>query len=191
MNAILISFRNLSALKWKQFILIGSIVLIFDIVTKYYFAGNYFLGESREVFGDFFRFTYHTNPGIAFGIVLFENRIVFALFTFIAIVFIFIYLYSELDCSESLKSVILGLIIGGAIGNFIERALYGEVVDFLDFEFFDIYIPSFELFGFQFHSFQMSRFPIFNIADTAISSGMVLIFLNTLYQKIAKKSENE
>ena len=67
------------------------------------------------------------------------------------------------------------LVLGGALGNLIDRFRLGEVIDFLDFDFINIKIPPFK-FGFiDFSGFYMGRWPVFNVADGAVTIGMILI----------------
>ena len=83
----------------------------------------------------------------------------------------------------------LALIMGGAIGNLIDRLFAGRVVDFLDVEFFDISIPAFELLFLSFPGFALTRWPVFNIADSAVTCGMILIAWMILVQKTPMKQE--
>jgi signal peptidase II len=75
------------------------------------------------------------------------------------------------------------LILGGAFGNLIDRFLYGRVVDFLDFEFFDISIPPFSFLFIDFGGYHMTRWPVFNIADIAVTVGMIMIILNAIFDR--------
>jgi signal peptidase II len=86
-----------------------------------------------------------------------------------------------------IMQVVIGFIMGGAFGNLIDRALFGKVIDFLDVEFFDI--PSFEVFGYYFRG--MDRWPIFNVADMAVSIGFVLItYVFFIQPRLAKNESN-
>jgi len=135
-------------------------------------------GESFRVMGDFFRVTFVENPGMAFGIGLgITAKLLISVFSIIASIGLFWYLYQVKDQKFSLRFS-LALILGGAIGNLIDRVFYGvfygydklfygKVVDFFDFDFFHI-----TLFG---RSYE--RFPVFNIADAAVTIGVLtLIF---------------
>ena len=70
----------------------------------------------------------------------------------------------------------IAMIAAGAIGNLSDRFIRGSVVDFMDFEFFDITIPAFSFLGFDFSGYPMTRWPVFNVADMAVSCGMIIIF---------------
>jgi len=135
-------------------------------------------GESINVIGDFFKITFVENPGIAFGIdVNGVSKLLLSLFTLLASIGVFYYLWK----SKEQKLVIrlaLAFILGGAIGNLIDRTFYGlfygyapifygKVVDFFNMDFFDLTI-----FGRTY-----DRFPIFNIADSSVTIGVSLLLL--------------
>ncbi|HEX3074082.1 MAG TPA: signal peptidase II, partial [Ignavibacteriales bacterium] len=172
-------------------------VVIVDQLTKLFVKGFSIpaLGLNFEgmdyaqkinVLGSFFRITFVENPGMAFGIdVGVSSKLFLSLFSIAASIGIIIYLYKSKNESFIMRAA-LALILGGAIGNLIDRMFYGvfygyaslfygSVVDFLDMDIFDI-----NLFGITY-----DRFPIFNVADMAVTFGVVLlIFFN-------KKSEEE
>jgi len=133
-------------------------------------------GTSTLVLGDFFRLTYIENPGMAFGIDL-GGRLFFSLFQILASIAILVYLYRLRSGSLGLR-IALALIFAGAVGNLLDRVFYGvlyneaplfygRVVDFLDFDFFDI-----SLFGYS-----ITRFFVFNVADASVTIGVVLLLL--------------
>jgi signal peptidase II len=151
------------------------------------------LYDSFNVIGDFFRITYIENPGMAFGIDFGESSKLFlTLFSLVASIAITYYLIKHKDEKLTLR-IPLALILGGAVGNLIDRMFYGviygeaplfygKVVDFLDFDFFNI-----SLFGYTY-----DRWPIFNIADLAVSIGVILlIFLHRENREEEKSSEQE
>jgi signal peptidase II len=131
-------------------------------------------GESRTILGDFFRLTYIENPGMAFGIDI-GGKLFFSIFSILASLAILIYLYMARGESLALR-ISLSMILGGAVGNLIDRVFYGvlfgdaplfygKVVDFLDVDFFNVDILGYHL----------SRWPVFNIADAAVTIGVVLL----------------
>ena len=145
-------------------------------------------GETISVIGNFFRITFIENPGLAFG---FDPGIDFklwvSLFSLFASIALLIYLYSIRNKNFSTRLAV-ALVLGGAVGNLIDRMFYGvfynyaplfygRVVDFLDFDFF-----RFSLFGRNF-----DRFPIFNIADSAVTIGVLLLVF--FYPKVKKETE--
>ncbi len=158
-------------------------------LINFNYEGMYY-GQSISVIGDFFRLTYIENPGMAFGIDPGESfKLAVSLFSLIASIGLFFYLYLI-----RLKSFILRLsiacILGGAIGNLIDRAFYGvlfdyaplfygRVVDFFDFDFFDLTI-----FGITY-----TRWPIFNIADASVTIGVLILIIFYKNEEEQKKSE--
>ncbi len=135
-------------------------------------------GESIDVIGTFLRITFVENPGMAFGLDVGPTQKLFlSIFTFIAVFGLFYYLYKSRERDLALR-VGLALILAGALGNLIDRAfygvffdyapiMYGRVVDFIQVEFWD-----FSLFG---HTYE--TWPIFNIADSSVTVGVVVILL--------------
>lgn len=169
------------------FSLIFSIVII-DQITKFTVKKLMSLYESIEIFGDFFRFTYIENPGMAFGLQM-ENKILFTVLSIAAAIIVAVYLFKMRQERISLQ-IALALILGGAIGNLIDRLLYGKVIDFLDVEFFDISIPAFNFWFIDFPGYALSRWPVFNIADSSVSIGMIVITWMILFVKDKNKLES-
>lgn len=158
----------------KHSVIIIVSLLLLDQVTKYLTKTYFQLGESVEIIGDFFRLTYVENPGMAFGLRM-ENTAMFLLLSLFAAGLVFYYMYKLRNESWPLQTAI-AMIAAGAIGNLSDRFIRGSVVDFMDFEFFDISIPAFSFFGFDFAGYPMTRWPVFNVADMAVSCGMIIIF---------------
>ena len=132
------------------------------------------IGYSRPIFKDFLRLTYIENPGMAFGIDI-GGKLFFSLFSILASIGILIYLYRSRNEHLAFR-ISLALILGGAVGNLIDRVFYGvifheaplfygRVVDFIDADFFNI-----NIFGYQ-----LSRWPVFNIADASVTCGVILM----------------
>ncbi len=153
--------------------LIALIVFLIDQGTKYIIATKLQLNELIPVIGDFFVITSHRNRGAAFGIL--ENqRWFFIVITVIVVLAIVWYMQKIKGNANKLLPTALALVLGGAIGNFLDRALNGEVVDFLMF------------------NFGSYTFPIFNIADSCIVVGVALIVLDSfLDMGRQKKKEAE
>lgn len=177
-------------LKTRYLVIISLItgIVIIDQLTKFTIKKLMQLYESKEIIGDFFRFTYIENPGMAFGIQM-ENKILFTILSVSAAIIVSVYLY-RMRNEKIFLPVALSLILGGAIGNLIDRFLYGRVVDFLDVEFFDISIPSFNFFFLEFSGYQLTRWPVFNIADSSVSIGMVIITWMILFVKDKTNTES-
>ena len=131
-------------------------------------------GTSIPIFGDFLRLTYIENPGMAFGIDL-GGKLFFSIFSIIASIGIIYYLY-KVRKENLLFRISLSMILGGAVGNLIDRVFYGvlfggkqlfygSVVDFIDVDFFNI----------NFLGYHMNRWPVFNIADASVTCGVILM----------------
>lgn len=140
--------------------LLSIIIIVLDQLTKWIIVKAMDLYESIPVITDFFYITSSRNRGAAWGILQ-GQMILFYVITLIVIVGV-VYFMSRYAKDSIWLGLGLSLILGGAIGNFIDRILRGEVVDFLDF-----YI-------FNYH------FPIFNVADSSLCVGVVLIIIATL-----------
>jgi signal peptidase II len=134
------------------------------------------LGQSIPVIGDFLRLTFVENPGMAFGIEI-GGRLFLTIFSLIASIGIFYYIYRVRNEAFIIR-LMLAMILGGAIGNLIDRSFYGvifgaeplfygKVVDFIDMDFFHI----------NFLGIHMDRFAVFNVADASVSTGIVLMLL--------------
>ena len=148
-----------------------------------------FHGQRIRVFGDFFQLTFIENPGMAFGYDPGSNfKFYVSLFSLLASIALLVYLYVARKQSLSLR-ISLAFILGGAVGNLIDRMFYGvfygyaplfygRVVDFLDFDFFH-----FTIFG---RSFE--RFPVFNIADASVTIGVLILIL--FYRHHQKETES-
>lgn len=139
-----------------------------DQVTKWIVVKEMYLGESIPVIEGIFYLTSHRNAGAAFGILQ-NQRWFFIVITILVVVGIIYYLL-QLKGEKKLMSWALGLILGGALGNFADRLLYGEVVDFLDVK---IVLGTFYY-----------DFPIFNVADSALVIGVGIILIDTIMETV-------
>lgn len=143
--------------------------------------------SSIKVLGDFFQITFIENPGMAFGLQL-GSKLFLTLFTIFATILIFIIIYKNRKESFLLR-LSLAFILGGALGNLIDRTFYGMMYDYAPLfygrvvDFFHFNIPDFKVFGKTIYSF-----PIFNVADIAVTVGFVLILIG--YKKVFKKKED-
>lgn len=148
--------------------LLALLIIVLDQVSKWLIVHNLNLYDQVPVIGDFFVITSHRNRGAAFNILQ-EQRIFFIVITIIVLSGIVYYMRKVLREKRALFATALGFLLGGALGNFIDRVRTGEVVDFLQFNF------RFSLFG---HKVDYT-FAIFNLADAAITIGVALILLDT------------
>ena len=161
------------------------LVVLFDQFTKILVKGSpwAFLpftgmpyGSSLKFIDDIVRITYIENAGIAFGITIPGFKVIFAVFSIVASVAILIYLKRNLHRLKIGERVALALILGGAVGNLIDRVFYGifyheqplfygRVVDFIDF------------------GYKKNMFPVFNVADSCVTIGVAILVLFLLRQK--------
>ncbi|MBF0595132.1 MAG: signal peptidase II [Candidatus Omnitrophica bacterium] len=133
-----------------------SFVVLLDRLTKFFFSTVLHPGESLPVIRNVFHFTLVHNTGIAFG--LFKNNgFVFFIIPVIAIGLLVynIYYYYKFGELDRLYIAAFSLILGGAIGNLVDRIFLGHVVDFID----------------------LRVWPVFNVADSAITIGAFIILL--------------
>lgn len=144
------------------------LVFAVDYVSKKIIDSSLELNEQIKVIGNFFLITSIRNRGAAFGILQ-EQRVFFILITVAVAVAIVWYLHRAYRDGRTLMLIALSLVLGGAVGNFLDRAIYGEVVDFLQF------------------NFGTYTFPIFNLADCAIVCGVALIILDSLLSSSKEK----
>ncbi len=153
--------------KSKWLVLIASCFLIVfaDQLTKFWVLRGFVLGESSEVISGFFHFTYVRNPGAAFGLLASAPawfRVpFFNLVPFIAL-FLIMRIFKSVSDTDRLLVAGFSGVLGGAIGNLIDRVRFGYVIDFLDFH------------------WKGSHFPAFNIADITITVGVGLLLLGNL-----------
>ncbi|MDB5034013.1 MAG: lspA [Chlorobi bacterium] len=170
----------------RKLLSLSALIVLIDQAAKLAIRGFDLFGihhagmqmyESKEVFGDFFRLTYVENPGMAFGLN-FGMPVILSIFSIAAAVFL-VYLLkrTESDGMSGLR-IALALILGGAVGNLVDRAFYGVIFDYAPLfygkvvDFVDIDIPDIKLFGNE-----LRRFYVFNIADAAVSIGVVLLLI--------------
>ncbi|KIV50548.1 signal peptidase [Aneurinibacillus migulanus] len=135
---------------------IALLVFFADRITKWLVVTYMEFGQSIPLWEGVFHLTSHRNRGAAFGIL--QNQRGFFIVITIAIIVGIIWYLWKTHRESKLVSLALALILGGAVGNFYDRVLTGEVVDFFDFT--------------------LINFPIFNIADSAIVIGVGLFVID-------------
>ena len=152
--------------------LLGVIVVIvaLDQWSKWAIKTSFQLYESKPVIQDIFHFTYVTNDGMAFGLSFPGGKHILLVMTILLTGFIVGFLWKEKD-GHPLVKYGLALILSGAIGNLIDRLFYGKVVDFLD-----VMVGNFHWY-------------IFNVADSAVTVGMVLFIIHSFL--IEESSEDK
>ncbi|MCA9754517.1 MAG: signal peptidase II [Candidatus Eisenbacteria bacterium] len=145
---------------FRLFYLTASLILVLDIVTKQIVYRSMTLGQSIPVLGDFLKWTYIHNDGAAFG--LFQGNRWFFVGVSVLSILVLVTLAHSARYRRPFLLFSLGLILGGAVGNLLDRLWLGEVIDFANF-------------GIGNH-----RFPFFNIADSGISVGVALLAIQML-----------
>lgn len=142
------------------YFIIISLILVFDIFTKY-LSSFYFKVSEVEVIKNILYFTYVENRGAAFGIMQ-NKQWFFILITLILIIAMILYIL-KVKPQDILLKLSLSFIIGGGIGNLIDRVFKGYVVDFIDL--------------------RIINYPVFNIADCFVVIGAVLLCVYILFSK--------
>ena len=157
------------------FYLIALAIVLTDQATKAIVLRTMRLGQSIPIVPGYFDLTFVLNPGAAFSLLAtLPERIrspFFILISVAAAVLIIVYRARHLR-GHRLATVSLGLILGGAVGNLIDRIRYGVVVDFLDAHVH------------QYH------WPVFNVADSAISVGVTLLLIEMLLEWRRERRSN-
>ena len=139
-------------------IILSIIFIIIDQASKLIVINTLSKKKSVEVIKSFFYLTYTNNNGAAFSILT-GKRVILIIVTLI-VIGILIYYIRKTKVKENINKIALSLVIGGSIGNLIDRIVRGAVVDFLDFK----------IFGYN--------YPIFNLADTFIVLGVFLLLIS-------------
>lgn len=150
--------RNPISVFW----LTALVVLLLDRLTKLLVVYNMKPSESIPLVPGVFHLTYVRNPGAAFGVLAHQRW--FFLFVAVIVISFVIYYSRQIGPSHKMLQFGLGLQLGGAVGNMIDRALTGLVVDFLDFRIW----------------------PVFNVADSAIVVGTAIVVFTLLREPGSK-----
>ncbi|OOV37430.1 signal peptidase II [Staphylococcus sp. MB371] len=150
---------------WSTFIII---LIALDQLTKFLIVKSLEVGESIKVISNFLYITSHRNQGAAWGIL--QGKMwLFYIVTIVVLVILFMFFKNE-GYGRPDVQLGLSLLIAGAIGNFIDRLFRGEVVDFVD-----TYIFSY-------------NFPIFNVADAALTLGVIVLIIVILFEGKEEKA---
>ncbi|MEG6574099.1 MAG: lipoprotein signal peptidase [Caldibacillus debilis] len=150
---------------------IAFLIVVIDQLTKWTIVDKMAVGESIPVIENFFYITSHRNRGAAWGIL--QNQMaLFYLITIAAAAFMVYYLYKNRKGSRWLN-LGLSFMLGGALGNFIDRLFRKEVVDFFDFRIFSYH------------------YPIFNVADSALVTGVFILIFYMFAEEWKGKKERQ
>jgi signal peptidase II len=154
-----------------QFGVAAFTILTLDIFTKWAVSHFMRFGQSIPVLGDFGRLTYIRNPGAAFGLFS-GSRVSFILISVVAIAII-LSLLSREHYRGKWAMTALGMILGGAVGNLIDRIRLGEVTDFIDL------------------GFGRTRWPVFNVADIGVTVGVCILAVALYVHGEHRKAEDQ
>lgn len=162
-------------LKYKVLLVVAVAIILLDQITKIMVIERFVLGESISIIDQYFNLTYVRNTGAAFGILRSAPaafRIPFFLLVPLVALGVMVQIFRKIPVRDWKLSAILASIMGGAVGNLIDRVRLGYVVDFLDF-----------------HWQYQAHFPAFNVADIAICVGVGFLLLDLiLHGDIEKRS---
>lgn len=147
----------------KKVYIIALISLIIDQIVKILVSNYLILGQTTKIINNFFYLTYVQNTGAAFSILI-GYRYILIIITLIFLYYLYKYTKKQTNPNK-LAILSHGLLLGGIIGNLIDRIIYGYVIDYLDFMIFNY------------------NFPIFNLADTFIVIGCIILVINS-YEKV-------
>lgn len=161
----------------RQSVLIAAVLVVLDQVTKVLVKTSMMLGESHPMIGSMVNLTFVENPGMAFGISWGDGKLILTLLT-IVIAGVLVWYLRQIANGHWAPRLAVTLILAGAVGNLIDRALYGfifgeaplfygRVVDFIQVD-----IPDITWLG-DVHT----HFPVFNIADSCVTVGVLLLLL--------------
>lgn len=140
--------------------LIAGLIVFVDQFSKYFVRELICRDIPVLLIEDIFYFTYIQNPGAAFGLLRYQTGLLIG--TSLLTIAVLVLISLRVSRKEHSSQIALGFIIGGAIGNLIDRVSFGHVIDFLDL-------------GFREH-----RWPVFNVADIAITVGSAIIIWKLL-----------
>jgi signal peptidase II len=161
-------------MKWRRrysiLVIFAGILLIIDQWTKIWIHTTFQLGEVRPIIPGFLDLHYIRNTGAAFGFLSGTHssfRIPFFIGISLVAIGIILFLFRKLEDSMTLIPLSLSLVLGGALGNLIDRIRLGEVIDFILVH------------------YRWFHWPAFNVADIAITSGVILL----MYQIISPRKQ--
>ncbi len=147
---------------------VTGLVIFFDQLTKLQIMQTMRLHESIPIVPNLFSLTYIRNPGAAFGLLAGSSNafrmVFFGLTSIFALVLLCTILFRMPERDWMGRLSVAG-ILGGAVGNLIDRLRYGEVIDFLD-----VYVDTY-------------HWPAFNVADSAITVGVIVLIIHFAFEK--------
>lgn len=161
-------------MKNSFFLCLSAIIVAMDQLTKLLVTSRMHLFESIPVLDNIISFTYIRNKGVAFGMLSASDgailRAVLTLVTFLAILLV-VYFLLRTGPDTPIRKLALSLILGGAVGNFIDRVRLGEVVDFVDIHWGNLHWPA------------------FNVADSSITIGVIVLLFCLAFERSRERGE--
>lgn len=160
-------------MKYRFVLIVAAIVVLLDQATKWYVRQTVGLYQSIAVIASLFHITHVRNSGGAFSLFAGSSsafRLPFFLLVSIIAIVVLLYFVSKVEPRQWLLLFALGGILGGALGNLVDRIVAGEVTDFLDF---------------HWHGYS---WPAFNVADSCITTGMLILLVHSLLVRDAPES---
>lgn len=155
----------------KKILPISLLFVVIDQVVKIIVINKMALQQSITIINNFFNITYVRNTGAAWSI-LSGNVLLLIMISVLALVAIYYYLIKDKDLNK-IDIVSYSMLIGGIIGNLIDRIVHGYVIDYLDFKIFNY------------------NFPIFNIADTLIVISIIIIGISLIVGEYREQNRNK
>ncbi len=159
------AWKRPSAGRWALFASIAAAIVIADQLAKAWVVSNLAVGEGFEVLGDWIRIIHGRNSGILFG-MLPQSATAFAIVSIV--VAGLIVAYHAKAGRGLLVTIALALLLGGALGNLVDRLHYGAVIDFVDM------------------GIGAWRFYTYNVADAAISTSLVLLVAMAVFPRLSE-----
>jgi signal peptidase II len=158
---------------WIAFFGIAAAVIVADQLSKAWIVAEYPFGEPVEILGAWLRIWYVANSGALFG--LFRDQAVLFAILSIGVIALIIWFHGRAVSGNGwLATIALGLLLGGAIGNFLDRVRFGHVVDFVDMGF-----PG----GWRFYTW--------NVADAAITVSILLLLVMAILPQARREAVAE
>lgn len=139
--------------------------VVSDQVSKYVIDSTFQLHETRSLIGNLLYLRYIRNPGIAFGFSLGHPAIMLTLTVLIIILLVYFFIKTDVFSETLPVRIAMVLVLGGAVGNLIDRFRMGEVIDFIDM------------------GIGMHRWPVYNFADIYVTVGMTILIVTYAFRR--------
>lgn len=157
--------------RYRALLRVALVVVVLDQLTKALILSRFRLSESVSVIDGFLNLVHVRNPGAAFSLLAGAPgwfRGPFFVAVTLGAIMALLYVARRLDGHDRWLRVGLGGLLGGAVGNLIDRLLYGEVIDFIDVHWGD------------------HHWPAFNVADSSISLAVAVVLLHSVFSRAAQ-----